>query len=173
MKHGNKQSIFFILGGGGHTAQMILLQNDFPDSLFEKYFVVGSRDSLSEKKVRNLGYANIYQIDRYKKTEESLLSASVRNLLFFGIIKQLSQSIKVSQLMHRNILITAGPNTGMLLFIIARLSGNYCVYLESWSRRKKLSKTGALLKYFSNLFFVQWKELGKLNSKFIYKGRLM
>ena len=167
-----KKKVFFILGSGGHTAQMLLLQKDFSDSDYEKYFIVGTGDDLSEKKVRQLGFNNICFVDRYKKTEETLLKASIRNFIFLKIIKQISQSASIVKKMDKALVITAGPNLGMLVFIFAKMQGNFCVFIESWSRRKKLSKSGKLLKYFSNQFFVQWEEMQNIDSSFLYEGRM-
>ncbi len=168
-----KNKVFFILGGGGHTAQMLILQRDFPDQQFDKHFILANTDVLSEKKLLKLGYRNIHKVDRYKETEESLVVATARNLFRLGLVKQISQSFAIVGSMDGDILISAGPNTGFLVFILARLKGNFCVYIESWSRRKKLSKSGRLLKNFSNMFFVQWPELREKHKSALYKGRLM
>jgi len=168
-----RNKVFFILGGGGHTAQMILLQEKFPDEKYEKHFIVATGDTLSENRVKELGCYFIHKVDRYKETEDSLFIATIKNILLLRIVRQLLQSKNIVELMNKDILISAGPNTGIFVFIIAKLMGNFCVYVESWSRRKKLSKTGSLLKYFSNLFFVQWEDLRDENKHFIYKGRLL
>ncbi len=167
-----REKVFFILGSGGHTAQMLRLQKDFLDEMYEKHFIIGSGDTLSERKVENLGYKNIYFVDRYKSTEETILKASIRNLLFLRIIKQIRQSLKIVKMMDHDLVITAGPNVGVFVFIFAKLKNNFCVFIESWSRRKKLSKSGRLLKYFANLFFVQWEEIQTIDSDFIYEGRM-
>jgi len=167
-----RKKVFFILGSGGHTAQVLLLQKDFEDDKYEKYFVIGTEDKLSEKKVRKLGFNNIYFVDRYKKTEETLFRASIRNILFLQIFKQLFQSARVVVKMNSDLVITAGPNLGIFVFIFAKLQGNFCVFIESWSRRKKLSKSGQLLKYFANQFYVQWEDMLEVDDSFMYEGRM-
>lgn len=172
MQEQKRKKVFFILGSGGHTAQMLILQKGFSDDEFEKYFIVGVDDSLTENKVRKLGYCNIYHVDRYKRTEETIMKASIRNIIFLKIVPQLAQSIRIVRMMDRDLLITAGPNLGIFVFIFAKLRNNYCVFIESWSRRKKLSKTARLLKPFSNLFFVQWEEMVEKDESYIYEGRV-
>ncbi len=172
MQAQKQQKVFFILGSGGHTAQMLILQKGFPDAQFEKHFIIGVGDSLSVNKVKSLGYKNVYFVERYKRTEETILKASIRNILFLKIIQQLVQSARIVRIMKNDLLITAGPNLGVFVFMFARVSNNYCVFIESWSRRNKLSKTARLLKPFSNLFFVQWEEMKDLDPDFLYAGRM-
>jgi len=164
--------VFFIIGGGGHTAQMLLLQKDFDDNRFEKHFIVATSDMLSRKKLDKLGYTHIYTVDRFKLTEERLSYAVVRNFIFLQVFKQLWQSYKIIRLMKRDIVISAGPNTAMFVFIFARLRGNFCVFIESWSRRTGFSRSAKLLKSFSHIFLVQWEELAATDKKASYEGRL-
>lgn len=168
-----KHQLFLILGGGGHTAQMLLLQNDFSDQEYEKFFVISPDDTLSRSKIEHLGYGDrILCVERFKKTEETLLRASIRHFFGFGILRLLYQSYRIVQKMDRALVISAGPNLGMFVFMMARMSGNFCVFVESWSRRKSPSRSLKLLKHFSNLVLVQWEEMKIHDSRFHYEGRL-
>ena len=172
-KMGKRHQLFLIVGGGGHTAQMFLLQNDFSDQEYEKFFIISPEDTLSRSKIESLGYGSrILSVERFKQTEETLLNASIRHFLGLGIFRLLYQSYKIVQKMDRALVISAGPNLGIFVFIMARMSNNFCVFIESWSRRKAPSRSLKLLKHFSNLVLVQWEEMLAHDPKFQYAGRL-
>lgn len=178
MKKGDQvekqHQLFLIVGGGGHTAQMLLIQNDFSDHEYNKFFIISPDDTLSRSKIEALGYdsSRILSVERFKKTEETLLRASIRHFVGLGILRLLYQSYKIVQQMDKALVISAGPNLGVFVFILARMSGNFCVFVESWSRRREPSRSLKLLKHFSHLVFVQWEEMLSHDPKLQYAGRL-
>ncbi len=168
-----KATVYFILGSGGHTRQMMLLQEKFDSNNYEKIFICSKTDYISQRKVKNAGNYNLILVTNSRETGINLTKEIFRNIFSFSLIKQLYEAILIVKKMRKSLVITAGPSTGFLVYILAFITNNYCVYIESWSRVKKLSLSGKIYKRFSRLFFVQWEELSNNNNKFIYKGRLL
>jgi hypothetical protein len=56
--------------------------------------------------------------------------------------------------------------------VFAKLLGARIIYVESFSRVRRLSITGRLLRPLADLFFIQWEELRPAAPRAVYAGRL-
>lgn len=72
-----------------------------------------------------------------------------------------------------DVIITAGSDVPVPFCYIGKLMRKKIIFVESWSRVKRPSKSGKLIYPISDLFFVQWEDLKKEYPKSIYAGRLM
>ena len=155
--------ILIVLGGGGHTSQMLKLVT-LLEGRFEFEYVVARQDSFSEKKIRIPG--NIIRINRTRNIKENLFSAILKQIVgcfeaFFIISKSDAKAI-----------IACGPHVAAPMCFICKLLGKKIIFLESWSRIYTKSDTGRFIYSFADLFFVQWPEMLKLYPKAVYAGRL-
>ncbi len=73
---------------------------------------------------------------------------------------------------QESILIIGAGLCGSLLALRLAQRGYKVVVFESWCRFEHKSITGKVLYRFSDLFFIQNRELQKLYKKAIYRGRL-
>lgn len=63
------------------------------------------------------------------------------------------------------LLVSCGAGCAVPFFLVARLIGLSCVYVESISRMKSMSKTGALLYFLGVRIVVRWSGLKELYPK--------
>ena len=83
------------------------------------------------------------------------------------------QALWILLMTNPDVIISTGSNIPVPFFILGKLLGKKLIYIESWSRVKRPSKSGKLLYSLSDLFFVQWEDLKKEYPKAIYAGRLI
>lgn len=72
-----------------------------------------------------------------------------------------------------NVIVTAGSDVAVPFCYIGKLLGKKIIFIESWSRVRKPSKSGKLVYPIANLFFVQWEDLKSEYPRAVYAGRLM
>lgn len=158
------KKILVVLGGGGHTKQMIKLV----DSLGKKFkydYVISKKDKLSKHKIKTEG--EIYEMSKTRGRKERLFSSVLRQ--FPGSIVALKILIKSKP----DIVLACGPNFSVPICFVGKILGKKIIFLESWSRIYTKSLSGRFVYLFADLFFVQWPEMKKLYKKAIYAGRLI
>ena len=157
------KKIMVILGGGGHTEQMLRVVKML-DKKFKYIYIITHDDKVSEKRIEIEG--KIYEVRkaiipyRSKLTWPfSLLLNFIKSLLIF--VKEKPYAI-----------ISSGPGTAILISFIGKIFGSKVIFIESWSRVTTPSSSGKIVYKFADLFFVQWESLKKSYPKAIFAGRL-
>jgi UDP-N-acetylglucosamine:LPS N-acetylglucosamine transferase len=158
-----KKKLLIILGGGGHTAQMIRLIEVLGDQ-YIYFYVVNNTDNISYKKIRISG--KIFKISLAKRFKGTFFDTVIKTL------KAFFDSFYIINKARCDAIISAGPGISVPLFIVAKLFRMKTIYIESWSRVMTKSDSGKICYRFSDLFFVQWPEMKKLYPKAIYAGRV-
>lgn len=154
--------LMVILGGGGHTSQLLKLV----DMLGKKHqyeYVVESSDELSTKKIKIPG-----NVLRFKKTR------NIKEFIGLSVAKQFIACVPAIRLMKKSkadAIITCGPNFSIPLIMAGKLYKKKIIFIESWSRIYRKSLSGRFAYKFADLFFVQWPEMRKLYPRAIYAGR--
>ena len=169
-------STLVILGSGGHTTEMIKILSKLSSSHYSPcFFVVAKNDHLSIQKVfQHVKCINGFDtIPRAREVGQGFLSS----LLSFIIALFIGMTII---LRHRpKILICNGPGTCVPVCFAAFILRNiylpyiYVVYVESICRVYTLSLSGRLLRYFADIFMVQWNELVTKYPNVHFIGRIM
>ena len=73
-----------------------------------------------------------------------------------------------------NVIVSTGAEIALPVFAIAKTVGAETIFVETCTRIHRPSKTGRLIYYFSDHFFVQWKELlDSYGSRARYAGGLL
>jgi beta-1,4-N-acetylglucosaminyltransferase len=160
----NKPRILCVLGGGGHTTELVELLHQL-DGKFE--FVVDKNDKLSYKKVGIS--ARLFKTRSLRRMEEVSLFYILINFFpsFLSAFKILLKS-------KSNIILTSGPAIAIPFVILGKiLFRKNIIYIETLSRIYSKSISGRMTYLISDLFFIQWKEMKKLYPKAIYAGRLL
>ena len=83
------------------------------------------------------------------------------------------QSLWILLTRNPDVIISTGSNIPVPFFILGKLMGKILIYIESWSRVEKPSKSGKLIYNISDLFFIQWEDLKKEYPKAVYAGRFI
>ncbi|MFH0831808.1 MAG: PssD/Cps14F family polysaccharide biosynthesis glycosyltransferase [archaeon] len=160
-----KKTLMIILGGGGHTKQLLKLVKQLGKS-FDYEYVLASDDSLSEKKIEIKG--RVFRIYNPRNMED-------RNLAKV-ILKFVPSAIQTLIMLFRSnaeCIIAAGPAISLHTAWLGKfLFRKKVIFLESWSRVYIKSLAGRLTYSFADLFFVQWKNELKNYPKAVYAGRL-
>jgi len=72
-----------------------------------------------------------------------------------------------------NVIVTTGSDVAVPFCYIGKLLGRKIIFIESWSRVRKPSKSGKLVYPLADLFFVQWEDLKSEYTRAVYAGRMM
>lgn len=153
-----------ILGGGGHTAEMVELTRRLGAHDYE--YACAKNDDLSVAKIVHPG--RVHRVT-------SPLGMHNRNFLRV-LAKSLPAVVNAFRVMFRTkakVIITSGPAMSVPICLIGRLFGRKLVFVETISRVHTRSRTGGVLYPLSALSFIQWKSLAPRYPKALFCGRLL
>ncbi|KAA8499696.1 UDP-N-acetylglucosamine transferase subunit ALG14-like [Porphyridium purpureum] len=190
---GHKPTIMFVLGSGGHTAEMLHFVRDWFRCMptfdenqrgiaYKFVFVVASTDNHSEQKVLELfkdaarGASHVeYEVAKIPRARE--VRQSWVTSVFTTFIALLSSVIVY--LKHRpDVLVCNGPGTCVPMCACAlfgravAVATTSVIYVESVARVRHLSLSGKLLYWLVDRFIVQWPHLQQTHPLSEYHGRL-
>ncbi len=152
-----------ILGGGGHTTEMLSLSKSIEGS-FE--YVVGREDGLSYKKILKKG--KVYKTINLRKMNASGLNWG------FNFFPAFFSSFVILLKTKSKVIITSGPAIAIPFILLGKIFFfKKIIFIEDLARVYTKSTTGKIAYYLSDQFFVQWPELKKQYKRAIYAGRLM
>jgi beta-1,4-N-acetylglucosaminyltransferase len=160
----NKKNVLYILGSGGHTAEMIILSKDIKDKI-NYFYLIQEDDELSENKIVYPG-KNIF-VNRNSGFSDNYFQ------MFFKTIILFFKAINIIRNNNVQIIISAGPGITVPFFYAGKLLKKKLIFIECFSRVTTKSFTGKLVYPLCNLFFVQWKDNLKNYPEAIYRGRLL
>lgn len=157
-----KETLMVVLGGGGHTEQLLYLSEKL-EKKFDIEYVVKKDARRGKRKIKG----RIFKIINPRPMDNSNLLASL-----FRLIPCTIQSLKILKKSKAKTIINCGPAISVPISFLGKfLFRRKIIFIESWSRVKSQSLSGKLISRFSNLIFVQWRE-NKKYKKAIYAGRL-
>ena len=155
--------VLFVLGDGGHSAQMLRLLGLLGPT-YEYCYMMATTDSISEGKITWPG--PVYRVP----TPLGKHSANRKLVRVLGpVLKQLVVLLRV----RPKVILSAGANIAVPISVFGKLMGVKVIHVETASRVYSLSSTGKLMYRIANLFFVQWESLQKDYPNAIYAGRLV
>lgn len=159
----NKPNVLYILGSGGHTAEMLELSKQLGDNI-NYFYLIQNDDVLSKSKIIYPG--KIIYVDRPRLWGQSVIYNLRVIPLFFKAIKIIKEN-KIT------VIISSGPGIAIPFCFAGKLLNKKIIFIESWSRIKTKSISGRLIYPIADLFFVQWKENLKNYPKAMYRGKLL
>ena len=167
MKAAQPLRVLVILGGGGHTTEILRLVDLFvaQGAPFVYAYLLTYEDTLSAQRIRQTG--PVYRINRPSYKSYS----GVRQVV--GTLRALGQALGVMLRARPQAVITAGPALAVPVAVWARLLGSQVIFIETGSRVTHLSRTGRLMRPLANLYLVQWPALRDEHPQAIYAGRLL
>jgi len=168
----------FVLGSGGHTAELLGLIRTLDPLVYNpRTYYLADTDKLSEQKAKVLeeslgsGEYSMVRVPRAREVGQSLISSLPSTLLaalacFPPLVKAPPQ-----------LLLCNGPGTCLPIIILARLlsivSPCTIVYVESVCRVTSLSLTARLASPLVDKILVQWPELAQSYPNTTYIGRFL
>jgi UDP-N-acetylglucosamine:LPS N-acetylglucosamine transferase len=72
-----------------------------------------------------------------------------------------------------HVILSTGAALAVPLFIVGRLHGTRCVYVESFTRVRGLSMSGRMVYPLAHAFFVQWPSSTRRRRKAVHVGSLV
>lgn len=159
--------LLVILGGGGHTTEILRLVDLFvaQGAPFVYTYLLTWEDTLSEQRIRQSG--PVYRVNRPSYKSYSSLHQLA------GTLRALGQTLRIMLRVRPQAVVTAGPAIAVPVAVWARLLGSKVVFIETGSRVTHLSRTGRLMRPLANYYFVQWPTLLAEHPRAIYAGRLL
>ncbi|ELP94796.1 hypothetical protein EIN_246900 [Entamoeba invadens IP1] len=165
-----KKEVCVVLGSGGHTSEMLHiltpLDEKCSNNIIRYDVIVAESDTISQTKMLSLkGKSVIHKIPRSRNVGQSYITS------VFTTIYALIMSVVLTFKLKPDVLLCNGPGTCVPVVVscwflnLFRTKKTKLIYFESVCRVTSLSLTSKILKYFVDIFVVQWEELQQLNKK--------
>lgn len=151
--------VLFISSTGGHLSEMLQLKEMFNN--YEYYIVTEKTKS------------NLWLKDKYKNHVSYLVYGTKDYQLFiypFKLLYNCFKSLFIYLKFHPDYIITTGTHTAGPMFLIGRIFGSRCIYIETFANISTKTVTGRLLYPFASRFIVQWESMKKNYPKAIDGG---
>ena len=145
---------------GGHTKQMLLLDDQLTPKVDTCYLVLNEAQSGMDKM-----HGEIYRIYGARTKDSGMIHD------IFGTLVMLFQSLWILIKARPDAIISCGTSSAVPISYLGKLMGKIVIFIEDWSRANDPSLSGKLLYPIADLFFVQWKKMKRLYPKAIYAGR--
>lgn len=160
----NDHHILFVLGEGGHSAELLRLVPDL-QQMGRLSFIATEADQMADQWVPD--GSQLVKIRRPRSKDSSAPAAAWATLV------AMTQAARAVRRARPTVVITSGPAIGFVVSLVAWLGGARIIFVETISRVTELSLTGRLMKPLSDRYFVQWPKLTEQVSGSVYAGRLM
>lgn len=154
------KKVLFVMSHGGHTTQMLLLDEQLRPKVDICYLVL-KRERFGLDKMQG----KIFRIFGARKKDSGLIYD------IFGTFAMIFQSIWILIKARPIAIISCGTSSAVPISYLGKLMGAKVIFIESWSRVYDQSLSGRLIYPIADLFFVQWKKMKALYPKAIYAGR--
>ena len=151
--------VLFISSTGGHLSEMLQLKKMFNN--YEYYIVTEKTKS------------NLWLKDKYKDHISYLVYGTKDYQLFIYPFKLLYNSFKslfIYLKFHPDYIITTGTHTAGPMFLIGKIFGSRCIYIETFANISTKTVTGKILYPFADRFVVQWESMKENYPKAIDGG---
>lgn len=155
--------LLIVLGGGGHTTEMLKLVERFGPE-HEYHYLLVKEVEFSEARLTRKG--DIHLIRRPRGRYDGALAIAVNSVI--ALVQIAVVLIKV----HPRAVIGCGPAISVLASVVGKALGAKAIYIETGSRVNTLSLSGKIMYHIADLFFAQWPTLRDRYPKAIYAGRL-
>ncbi len=142
------KKVMFISSTGGHLSELLQLKDMFKK--YDYYIVTEKTKSnlwLKEKYENRVSYL-VYGTKDYQ-----LLIYPFK--LLYNCFKSLFIYLKV----HPDYIITTGTHTAGPMFLLGKIFGSKCIYIETFANISTKTVTGRLLYPVSDRFIVQWESM--------------
>ena len=155
--------LLIVLGGGGHTTEMLALVDRLSPN-YEYHYLWVREVEFSRDRIEKKG--QMHGIKRPRGMRDSILASTVNSLV------ALAQIAVVLSRVRPEAVISCGPAVSVLASALGKLFRAKAIHIETGSRVSTLSLSGKIMYSIADLFFVQWPSLKDKYPKAIYAGRL-
>lgn len=140
---------------GGHLTEMLELLNAFTN---HSIFII-THHSIRDDEVQNI--AETYFVDNMAEKPHQFPDI-------------LLKAIKIIRSQNPDVILSMGADIAIPYFVIGKLLRKKTIFIESYCRTKTLSRTGRIVYWFADEFWVQWPQLlEKCGPKAHYRGSIV
>lgn len=155
--------LLIILGGGGHTTEMLRLV-DLLGADYEYHYLLVKEVNFSRDRIERKG--QVHEVRRPHGRHESVFASIVNSII------ALFQVAIILLTVRPRVVMGCGPAVSALVSVAGKLLGAKVIHIETGSRVSALSRSGKIVYNIADLFFVQWPTLKEKYPRAIYAGRL-
>lgn len=153
------KKVLFISSTGGHLSELLQLKD-----MFKKYdyYIVTEKTK-----------SNLWLKDKYNNKVSYLVYGTKDHMLIlypFKLLYNCFKSLFIYFRVHPDYIITTGTHTAGPMFLLGKIFGSKCIYIETFANISTKTITGRLLYPFADRFIVQWSGMKKLYPKSIDGG---
>ncbi|MGD8786372.1 MAG: PssD/Cps14F family polysaccharide biosynthesis glycosyltransferase [Phycisphaerales bacterium] len=155
MKRGDKLRVCLVASAGGHLSQLLKLANSWLE--YDTICVT------TRERMRNAVsiFDSVYVVGECNRQHP------VR------VVKTLLQCAIVIFKERPDVVISTGAAAGCLVCFLSKLFGAKVVWVDSITNVERISLSGRMVRYISDLFLVQWPELARQYSNVEYVGAVI
>lgn len=147
--------VLLVCSPGGHLVQMLSLEPAWR-GLEAKWVTLPGAD-----------------VDYLLEGQDVVLAKGPTNRSLTKLIRNFRIAWRTIRDYRPDVILSTGAALAVPFFIVGRLHGHRCVYVESFTRIHGLSLAGRLVYPFANAFFVQWPSLTKRFRKAMHVGSIV
>ena len=147
--------VLLVCSPGGHLVQMLSLEPAWR-GLEAKWVTLPGAD-----------------VDYLLEGQDVVLAKGPTNRSVTKLIRNFRIAWRTIRDYRPDVILSTGAALAVPFFIVGRLHGHRCVYVESFTRIHGLSLAGRLVYPFANAFFVQWPSLTKRFRKAMHVGSIV
>lgn len=166
--------VFFASNEGGHFSQLMALHELFGrfDSILVTDNERANKTLPDLKNIKAIEFA-MGDVDMRKKMKHCKKNITRWDYLP-GYIALFKQCFAIWRKYRPKVIISTGSDIAVPLFLIGRMHGSRCVYIETRARVYGKTLTGKLLTKIANKIIVQWPEMVDVyHQKAEYYGTLV
>ena len=149
------KKICFVASGGGHLMEIMKL---VPATIGYDLYIVTERNEASKGPIRNFRHYYVLQQERRKLN------------FFFRFLCNIIISLWYLLKERPDVIISTGAGAAYPTCRLGKLLGIKIIFIESFARSKKKSKTGELMYPIADHFLVQWEDMLDFYPKASYHG---
>lgn len=140
---------------GGHLAEMLSLEPAWRD-LETTWVTLPGAD-----------------VDHLLADKPVILGHGPTNRSITKLIRNFRVAWRTVRDLQPDVILSTGAALAVPFFVVGRLHGRRCVYVESLTRREDLSLSGRLVYPLASAFFVQWPTLTRRLRKAVHAGSIL
>ena len=151
----DKIRICLAASAGGHLTQLMALSESWKG--IETFFVTTAsfvKDDIN-------GFGDVYVVGECNRQHP------VR------VLKVFLKCVKIVLKEKPGMVISTGAAAGCMTCFLAKIYGAKIIWIDSITNVRKISLSGRMVKYISDLFLVQWPHLASKNKGVEYAGALI
>jgi len=141
--------------GGGHLSQLLKLSESWKS---HETFCVTTTDVIGRKTQE---FKKVYVVGECNREHP------------LQVAKVLLRCLRLVFREKPHVVISTGAAVGCITCYLCKLFGAKIIWVDSITNIKKLSLSGRMVKYISDLFLVQWPKLAKQHKNIEYRGAII